>query len=113
MERMARLKVKESGNYIGGLSMTDSEFARLADDTLARIEAALDDCAVDIDCEVHGGVVQLTFPNGSQNILNKPCFPNLARSTNDKRLTTRRVFPACNLFFSQSLHAIFFLVQTC
>ncbi len=51
--------------------MTDSEFARLADDTLARIEAALDDCAVDIDCEVHGGVVQLTFPNGSQIILNK------------------------------------------
>lgn len=53
------------------MSMTDSEFARLADDTLARIEAALDDSEVDIDCETHGGVLQLTFANGSQIIVNK------------------------------------------
>lgn len=51
--------------------MTDSEYTRLADDTLARIEAALDDCEVDIDCETHGGVLQLTFANGSQIIINK------------------------------------------
>ena len=45
------------------------------------------------------------------NILHKPCFPNLARPTNYQWLTTRRIFPACNLFFSQSLHVIFSLVS--
>jgi hypothetical protein len=46
-----------------------------------------------------------------QNIVNKPCFPYLARPTNDKRLATRRIFPASNLFFSQTLHLLFPLFQ--
>lgn len=51
--------------------MTESEFTRLADETLAQIENALDDCGADIDYESHGGVLQLTFANGSQIIVNK------------------------------------------
>jgi len=51
--------------------MTDSEFTRLADETLARIENALDHCDADIDYETHGGVLELTFANGSQMVINK------------------------------------------
>lgn len=51
--------------------MTESEFARLADQTLANIENAIEDCGVDIDCENSGGVLQLTFTNGSQIVINK------------------------------------------
>ena len=51
--------------------MTESEFARLADETLARIENAIDDCGVDIDCENTGGVLELTFSNGSRMVVNK------------------------------------------
>lgn len=51
--------------------MTESEFTRLADETLARIESAIDDCGVDIDYENNGGVLELTFANGSQMIVNK------------------------------------------
>ena len=51
--------------------MTESEFTRLADETLTRIENAIDDCGVDIDYENNGGVMELTFTNGSQMIINK------------------------------------------
>jgi len=51
--------------------MTESEFARLADETLTRIEDAIDDCGADIDYENNGGVLELTFANGSQMIVNK------------------------------------------
>lgn len=51
--------------------MTDSEFARIAGEILARIEDALDDCEVDIECENNGGVLDLTFANGTHLIVNK------------------------------------------
>ena len=51
--------------------MTESEFSRLADATLTRIENAIDDCGLDIDYENNGGVLELTFANGSQMIINK------------------------------------------
>lgn len=51
--------------------MTESEFTRLADETLARIENAIDACGADIDYENAGGVLELTFANGSQIIVNK------------------------------------------
>lgn len=51
--------------------MTDSEFTRLADETLAGLENALDNCEVDIDYETHGGVLELTFANGTQMVVNK------------------------------------------
>lgn len=51
--------------------MTESEFNKLADETLARIEQALDDSDADIDCEMNGGVLELTFENGSKIIVNR------------------------------------------
>jgi CyaY protein len=51
--------------------MTESEYNRLADDTMAKIEQALDDCETDIDYEMNGGILELTFDNGSKIIVNK------------------------------------------
>ena len=51
--------------------MTENEFTRLADKTLAQIETAIDNCGVDIDCEHINGVLELAFPNGSRIIINK------------------------------------------
>jgi len=51
--------------------MTESEFNKLADETLARIEQALDDGEADIDYEMNGGVLELTFGNGSKIIVNR------------------------------------------
>lgn len=51
--------------------MTESEFKGLADEIMARIEDAVDHCDVDIECENSGGVLDLTFPNGSHIIVNK------------------------------------------
>lgn len=49
--------------------MTESEFNKLADETLAKIEHALDDA--DIEYETSGGILELTFENGSKIIVNK------------------------------------------
>ena len=51
--------------------MTESEFNKLADETLARIEQSLDDCDTDIDYEMNGGVLELSFENGSKIIVNR------------------------------------------
>lgn len=51
--------------------MTESEFNKLADETLARIEQSLDDCDTNIDCEMNGGVLELSFENGSKIIVNR------------------------------------------
>lgn len=51
--------------------MTESEFNKLADETLARIERALDEADADIDYEMNGGVLELTFENGSKIIVNR------------------------------------------
>ena len=51
--------------------MTESEFNKLADETLARIERALDEADADIDCELNGGVLELSFENGSKIIVNR------------------------------------------
>ena len=51
--------------------MTESEFNKLADETLARIEQTLDDTDSDIDCEMNGGVLELSFENGSKIIVNR------------------------------------------
>ena len=55
----------------GKLEMTESEFNKLADETLARIEQSLDDCDTDIDYEMNGGVLELSFENGSKIIVNR------------------------------------------
>ncbi|CDG88486.1 MULTISPECIES: iron donor protein CyaY [Xenorhabdus] len=53
--------------------MNDSEFHQLADQLMQRIEEQLDnyDGDADIDCETNGGVMTLTFENGSKIIINR------------------------------------------
>jgi CyaY protein len=45
--------------------MTESEFNQLVDQTLETIELALDEVDSDIDYEIGGGVLTVTFENGS------------------------------------------------
>ena len=52
--------------------MDDKEFNRLADTTLAQIEAALEASDAVLDFELqHGGVLEIEFANGSKIIVNK------------------------------------------
>ncbi|MBW7984499.1 iron donor protein CyaY [Enterobacillus tribolii] len=53
--------------------MNDSEFHQLADQLMLRIEEVLDayDGDADIDYETNGGVMTLTFENGSKIIINR------------------------------------------
>ena len=53
--------------------MNDSEFHRLADQLWMTIEESLDDWDgdSDIDCEINGGVLTLSFENGSKIIINR------------------------------------------
>ena len=49
--------------------MTESEFNRLADESFARIEHALD--AGDIDYDSNGSVMEIEFADGSKLIVNR------------------------------------------
>lgn len=52
--------------------MTESEYTRLADETLVRIEQALEQAGDDVDFELApGGILEVSFDNGSKIILNK------------------------------------------
>lgn len=53
--------------------MNDSEFHRLADTLWMTIEERLDDWEgdSDIDCEINGGILTLSFENGSKIIINR------------------------------------------
>jgi CyaY protein len=52
--------------------MEESAFNALAEAELARIEAALEDCGVDLDIESKpGGVLEIEFDNGSKLIINR------------------------------------------
>jgi len=53
--------------------MNDSEFHRLADQLMLDIEQTLDnfDGDADIDYETNGGVMTLTFENGSKLVINR------------------------------------------
>jgi len=53
--------------------MNDSEFHRLADALWLTIEERIDswDGDGDIDCEINGSVLTLTFENGSKIIINR------------------------------------------
>lgn len=54
--------------------LSDSEFHRLTQAVLARIEATadrwLDDDVVDIDVQRTGGLAELSFPDGSKIVVN-------------------------------------------
>jgi CyaY protein len=52
--------------------MDDKEFNRLAEQTLARIEAVLENCAADVDFELAaGGVLEIEFADASKMIVNR------------------------------------------
>jgi len=51
--------------------MNDSQYNIIADEVLLAIEEAIEDCGVDIDYEGVGGLLTLTFKNGSKIIINK------------------------------------------
>ncbi|PWC14667.1 iron donor protein CyaY [Brenneria corticis] len=53
--------------------MNDSEFHQLADELLLQLEERLDQFAgdADIDYETNGGVMTLTFENGSKIVINR------------------------------------------
>lgn len=52
--------------------MIDSDFNALAEAALARIEAALETCAADLDFETVGsGVLEIEFDDGSKIIVNR------------------------------------------
>ncbi len=52
--------------------MEESEYGRLAEAVLRRIEAGLDAAAADLDYELAaGGVLEIGFPNGSKIVVNK------------------------------------------
>ena len=55
-------------------TLSDAEYHRLAQQTLAAIEAQidrwLDEDVVDIDTHRTGGLLELSFPNGSKIVLN-------------------------------------------
>ncbi len=52
--------------------MNESEFESLADETLARIERALEASGVDADIETKGsGVLEIEFDNGTRMIVNR------------------------------------------
>jgi CyaY protein len=61
---------------MGNPAMTDSEFERLATETLAGIEVAVEQCAdaagLDVDLQMKpGGILELGFEDGSKMIINR------------------------------------------
>jgi len=50
--------------------LNDSEFNDAIEATFLQIEDALDNCATEIDYEMQGGVLTLSFVNGSKIIVN-------------------------------------------
>ena len=53
------------------LLMEESEFYKRVDEILGFIEAAMDNTESDIDAELNGGILTLTFENGSKIIINR------------------------------------------
>jgi CyaY protein len=51
--------------------MNDSQYNLIADELLLAVEEGIEDCGHDIDYEGTGGLLTLTFKNGSKIILNK------------------------------------------
>ncbi len=51
--------------------MEESEFHQRVDAILSSIEAVMDDVETDIDAELNGGILTLTFENDSKVIVNR------------------------------------------
>lgn len=52
--------------------MNDTDFEKLADQTLARVESALEESGLDADIRLkEGGVLEIEFDDGSKLIVNR------------------------------------------
>lgn len=51
--------------------MTETEFNRLVDETLERIESAIERSGADIEFETASGILTLEFEDGSKIIINR------------------------------------------
>ena len=51
--------------------MNDSQYNFIADELLLAVEEAIEDCGTDIDYEGVGGLLTLSFKNGTKIIINK------------------------------------------
>lgn len=51
--------------------MNESEFSDLAEQAMAEIEQAIEDCGADIDYDTISDILTLEFENGSKIIINK------------------------------------------
>src|SRR3989338_5409810 len=51
--------------------MTESEFNRLADAVMARIETVIDNGGGDAECSRSGNVLEIEFGNGQKIIINR------------------------------------------
>lgn len=51
--------------------MTESEFLALTDRIFARIEHALDDAGLDVDCLISGNVLEIEFDDGNKVVVNR------------------------------------------
>lgn len=51
--------------------LDESTFHRRVDAVLAKIEAVMDTVEADVDCDLNGGILTLTFDNGSKVIVNR------------------------------------------
>ena len=52
--------------------MEETEFAALAERTLERIEASLEESGVDVDVEMKpGGVIEIEYSDGSKMVINR------------------------------------------
>lgn len=51
--------------------MNESEFNLLADAALARIEAAVDDCGGEVECNRSGNLLEIEFDDGQKIIINR------------------------------------------
>lgn len=51
--------------------MNESEFLELADAVFERVQNAIDDQGVDVECTINGAVMELEFADGSKVIINR------------------------------------------
>lgn len=51
--------------------MNETEFLRLSEDIFRRIENALDDAGLDVDCVISGNVLEIEFDDGGKVVVNR------------------------------------------
>lgn len=51
--------------------MSETEFLSISDDIFRRIENALDDAGLDVDCVISGNVLEIEFDDGAKVVVNR------------------------------------------